>query len=275
MLTPKPRGTPIDAARYDEWLARFSAYFDTVTRQLIEHWLDQFAAADKDLAARVLDAVKFVGTSHIDVTMRNLLNSMQGWSLNPALRSGRWFFVPFSGSAGESGDAMVHRFRMANGLSRRQFNHLFPHRAELVSLKLSHNDTVVLIDDFAGTGKQACDSWKEFFAELLADGPRVVLLLVGATSNAIDRIRDNTGMHPMCGDILGPRHSIVDGACTYFTAQEKATVRQYCKRADAKNPDGFGGCGLLYVLAHRCPNNSLPILHARHDRWRGLFPRHG
>jgi hypothetical protein len=28
------------------------------------------------------------------------------------------------------------------------------------------------------------------------------------------------------------------------------------------------------VFQHRSPNNSIPILHADHERWTGLFPRH-
>jgi hypothetical protein len=30
---------------------------------------------------------------------------------------------------------------------------------------------------------------------------------------------------------------------------------------------------VLLVMAHRCPNNSLPILYARRPPFRGLFPR--
>ncbi len=35
-----------------------------------------------------------------------------------------------------------------------------------------------------------------------------------------------------------------------------------------------GDCGFVIVLAHKCPNNTIPILHARRAGWEGLFRRH-
>jgi hypothetical protein len=54
---------------------------------------------------------------------------------------------------------------------------------------------------------------------------------------------------------------------------DRDNLLPYCDRADKKNPRGFGECGLLYVLCHKTPNNSIPILYANHSQWVGLFPR--
>jgi hypothetical protein len=169
---------------------------------------------------------------------------------------------------------MVHAFRMATSMTKRAFNPLFIHRSELVAKKPSVGDTVVLLDDFSGSGKQADDSWKGLFAELLAGGPRVVLMLVAATSAALDRIASETDMEPLCGTTLGSADNIFSPTCPHFTAAEKMTLLGYGRRADRSNPKGFGECGLVVVLAHRCPNNSIPILHANNGKWQGLFPRH-
>ena len=48
-----------------------------------------------------------------------------------AKRKGRWRFAAMSGSAGESGDAMLYQFRIANGLDARGFNELFVSRSDL------------------------------------------------------------------------------------------------------------------------------------------------
>ena len=67
-----------------------------------------------------------------------------------------------SRSAGESGDAMLYQFRLANGLDGRGFNELFVSRSDLFRLpmlpegdpnRLGEDDVVVLLDDFSGTGK--------------------------------------------------------------------------------------------------------------------------
>lgn len=273
MQAPQPRGTPTDNARYEHWIAPFSGYIVEVTRQKLELWIQQFAAPDRDLAARLLDAVLFFGHAHIRTTFRELLAGLPGWSDSPENRAGRWFFVPFSGSVGESGDSMMHAFRMATGMTQNKFKHLFVHRSELVSLRPGAMDTVVLIDDFSGTGTQAIRAWREVFAEILTEEPKVVLLLVAATRIAVDVINDNTEMQLVCGTLFDEHHNLFSEACLHFSVQEKHTIERYCKRANRQIPHGSGDSGLLVVFAHRCPNNSLPILHANHPRWRGIFPR--
>jgi hypothetical protein len=274
MNRPMDRGARIDARRYTYWVSQFSGYRTPVTNRMIELWLDQFVVTDRDLAARILDAVLFINILYINTSYRSMLASLDGWSRERSERRGRWFFVPFSGSTGESGDSMVHVFRMATEMTKREYNELFIHRSELVARNPSPDDTVVLIDDFTGTGNQARDSWREFFAELLTGGPRVVLMIVVATRDALDRITTETEMEPICGTVLQHCDNLFLNACTYFTNEEKETVLKYCRKADQRRPKGYGDAGLLVVFSHRCPNNSIPILHVKHSRWQGLFPRH-
>ena len=273
MNLPLDRGSEIDAHRYQTWLARFAVYRTPVTQGLVELWLKQFPSTEFDLAARVLDSVLFLNHTHISQCFRQLLEGMEGWDKSAKKRKGQWYFVPFSRSEGESGNSMLHQLRMATGMAKREFDPLFVNRSDLVALKPSAEDTVILIDDFSGSGKQASDSWNEMFSELLFGGPRVVLMLVAATSSALKRISKETEMEPVCGTTLHARDDIFSTACKHFTDAEKATLLEYCKRASPSNPKGFGDCGLVVVLAQRCPNNSIPILHANHKKWRGLFPR--
>jgi hypothetical protein len=267
------RGAALNEARYARWLAQFSGYRNPVTHGMIELWLGQFTPRDQDLAARILDAVLFIGTQKIHTDFRELVNGLEGWHKTKSKRRGRWFFVPFSGSTGESGDSMLHAFRMATSLSKKQYNDLFIHRSELVAKQPGPDDTVVLVDDFSGTGTQACGSW-QIFEELLTGGPRTVLMLVAATRRALQRIADETGMEPVCTTVLSARDDIFNGECVHFTKAEKDTVLRYCTSADRRQPRGFGEAGLLLVLAHRTPNDTIPILHTTHEEWRGLFPRH-
>lgn len=274
MNPPRDRSAKIDGKRIHRWLAQFAGYYNPVTRFTIDAWLQQFHSSDRNLAARLLDSVLFLGQGHIHTCYRNLLEGISGWDYRASKRRGKWFFVPFSGSVGKSGDTMVHMFRMATQLNKRQFDNLFFHRSDLVLARPGPDDTVVLLDDFSGTGKQACESWRDIFAELLTNGPRVILMLVSATKTAITRIRAETSMEPLCGTPLSEKDDIFHSDCQYFNSDEKSTVLKYCKRADQKNPKGFGECGLFIVFAHRCPNNTIPIFHAFHNNWEGLFPRH-
>src|SRR5438309_2160657 len=145
MNRPLDRGCEISTHRFRRWLARFAGYRNPVTQHLIELWLDQFSVQDQDLAARLLDSVLFVDHQHIHNCFRQLLGSLDGWHMSASKRAGRWFFVPFSGSVGESGDSMVHAFRMATSMTKRKFDSLFIHRSELIANNPLAKDTVVLI----------------------------------------------------------------------------------------------------------------------------------
>lgn len=272
MKNPGARRRPIDAARFAEWTDAFEGYTPRVTQEAIEDWLKQFAKTDRDLAARVLDAVEFYRSDQLADAFRSALSSLPGWSIDATHREGRWWFVPFSTGVGESGDAMLHLFRRANGMSGSAFNSLFVHKSDLPKLDPGPEDTIVFVDDFAGTGQQAVTTWAPM-AELLTRKPRTLLILAVAVDRGLRRIASETPLvaHPYRR--LDSRHNFFALACTYFRVGEKTRIARYCRRADRSSPHGFGDCGLLLVLAHGGPNDSLPILHSKKRAFRGLFPR--
>jgi hypothetical protein len=128
---------------------------------------------------------------------------------------------------------------MAMFMTKKRYSEIFIHRSELVAKNPGPDDTVVLVDDFSGTGTQACDSW-HIFEELLTGGPKIVLMLIVATEDALKRIADETEMEPICATTLRRRDSIFHPDCTHFTQGEKNTIRNYCIQADPHEPEGFG-----------------------------------
>ena len=258
----------------NNWMADFGGYRHQVTEAKIERWLEQFDEPHQDLAARILDGIDFIGRTQMSNLFRDVLGAIPGWHDNPNQRKGRWCFVAYSGSAGESGDSMLHSFRIATGLDGRRHNEMFIHRSDLVIKRLTPDDTVILIDDFSGTGQQACNSWHEIFQELLPEEPKTYLLLLGAARKAIERIKEETELRPIWGFELTEKDNIFHTKCRHFSKTEKNILSTYCRKADSRNPRGYGNCGFVVVFAHRCPNNTIPIIHASHDRWSGLFPRH-
>jgi len=273
MKRPKDKGTPIDIRRVSGWLKDFSAYRYGVTNGRIEGWLDQFKRKDRDLAARILDSVDFIGTDQLSATYRSLLRALPGWSPDSGKRAGNWRFVSFSSTAGKSGDEMLYIFRIANGLTGRTSNNLFIHMSQLLREDLGPSDTVVFVDDFAGTGDQACDVWPEL-QELLPGNPKTFLLVVATSISARRRIHDSTDLEVVSQIQLDDRACIFSDECIYFEEKEKKRIMHYCKQADPREPSGYGCCGFVIVFAHRCPNNTIPILHAQNRRWEGIFRRY-
>lgn len=273
MKRPLPRETSINMQRVRRWMADFAGYRITVSEQRIDRWIEQFPQADRDLAARVLDSVDFISNEQISAAFRSILNSLPNWNIEEGRRDGKWRFVPFSSSAGESGDTMMHKFRLANGLSSKNYNELFIWKSDLLRADLGPEDTVIFVDDFSGSGTQACNAWPET-EELLPGKPKIYLALVAATVSARDRIQRETEIVVVPHQTLAETENIFSPYCDCFSDGEKEDILRYCRRLDKKQPKGFGECGLVLVFAHNCPNNSIPILHKSTQNWEGLFRRY-
>lgn len=287
MRRPLAPGSSIDAKRYKRWISNFGSYRAGINNLTIDSWLEQFDNDDRDLGARILDVVEFYGQSQIHEAYRHALAALPGWHKSPSKRNGRWRFAAMSGSAGESGDAMLYQFRVSNGLDAKAYNELFVSRSDLFRQpmlpdndpqKLGENDVVVLLDDFSGTGTQVCDAWNDpvtSFGSLLAGVGKVYLVLVAASKAAQQKILAETSMTPFPAHCLHESDNVFSERCRHFTSVDRARLLRYCEIADRKDPKGFGECGFVVVFQHRPPNNSIPILHADHSKWTGLFPRHG
>jgi hypothetical protein len=271
--TPRPVGTPIDNRRRSLWRGRFEGYRYGVTDARLSEWLDQFDDADKDAAARLLDAVEFISAEQLHAALRSVLSRLPGWNRNRSKRRGKFVFVAFSSSAGESGDNMLHQFRLANNLNQSTFDSLFIGRSDILRERLGSDDTVVFLDDFVGTGNQAVTAWQKMFQELTSGVGNVYLATVAAFTKGSERIRVETRMQLLAHRHLSNRDSIVHGDCAHFSDQEKQRLLHYCRIASVDQPWGFGDCGLVIVLYHQCPNNSLAILQTTSQRWEPLFPR--
>ena len=273
MKQPKPRNSKIDMARFRIWTSTFSGYRHNVNEDRIDRWLKQFQNNHLDIAARILDCVDFVSSEQMTSAFRSILQGLEGWDNDKSKRIGRWRFCPFSGSAGESGDTMIHKFRHANRLSSRLYNELFIYRSDLLREGLTSDDTVVFIDDFSGSGQQACEAWKDTFEELLPESPKTYLVLVAANSKAKKKIESETELLVVSGIDYDERDNIFSSTCLHFNKSEKEIIFEYCKTVHRDKPKGHADCGLVVVFAHNCPNNSIPILHGTTKKWEGLFRR--
>ena len=110
--------------------------------------------------------------------------------------------------------------------------------------------------------------------EVVAAEAKYYLIVTAATRTAIEKIAAETELRLVSRTTLGCDDNVFSAQCDHFSDTERQTIEQYGKRADRLRPKGYGGCGLLFVLCHKTPNNTVPILHANHPKWRGLFPRY-
>jgi hypothetical protein len=271
MKAPSPHGAIVDRARITKWMQQFRFYRAPPGQAEIQAWLDRFKPADRDVAARILDCVEVISEASIQQGYKQALDSIDGWQRRADRREGKWVFTGFGGPS-ESGLAMLRVFREANNLTLQSFDGLFCNITDIPKKQLSAADTVVLVDDFSGTGRQIVNRWPTL-TELIACDARCFLILTAATIDAIQNIEQVTTLQVLVQNRIQRNENIFSTACSRFSVADRNKLLPYCERADKKNPKGFGECGLLYVLSHKTPNNSIPVLHANHSRWVGLFPR--
>ncbi len=274
MKKPNRRNTAINAQRIRTWVNEYGNYRHTVSEHRIHDWIGQFAPNHRDLSARVLDCIDIITHDQIAAAYRSILRGLDGWDRDEGERKGKWRFVAYSASAGESGDSMLRQFRIANNLAGNVYKDLFICRSELLGEELGPDDSVVFIDDFVGSGDQVCESWGDVFGELVADIGRVYLVVVAARQQAMRRIETETDLELVSQIHLTKSDNVFDSACRHFNTDEKNALLGYCQKADRNKPKGHGDCGLLLVFAHTCPNNSIPILHKKKRNWEPLFRRY-
>lgn len=266
----------VEAGRVAKWAKRFAGYRETVTKHEIEEWINQFGE-HLDIGCVLLDKLDYFDNLRIATTFRSAIGSLPEWDHASVLSSPyKWRFVAMSGSAGESGNSMLHQFRIATRLDHKRYNQLFIERSALVKENLNQDHRVVLIDDWSGTGQQVCAAWNDkavSFAELTAGAGSTYLVLVAATAKARARIASETDMSVVLGKEVGPEGDVFDDAFAGLSVSQKDELLRLCRIADKKRPKGFGDCGLLVVFQHRAPNNSLPVLHTAAKGWVPLFPR--
>ena len=104
---------------------------------------------------------------------------------------------------------MLHKFKVANNLNGQTYKPFFIYKSELMAEKLTSDDTVIFVDDFSGTGSQACEAWKDNISELLPNGPETYLLLVAASTFARERIENETGLIPVPYRELGSQDNLL------------------------------------------------------------------
>lgn len=253
------------------WVERFRVYRKPPGKADILAWLALFSPEHVPAAKKILNAVKVVSEVDIHRCYKASLEGLPGWSRDANAREGRWYFVGV-GSAGESGPAMLRMFREANGLTSDKWQSYFVTMRELPSLRLSAFDKVVFVDDFAGSGKQITDYWPTM-QELVASEAKCYLLLTATTQAAATLIGQETELNLISCIVMGDADNIFSEQCMLLSTEEKTAIHEYGKVAWDAWPRGFREGGLLLVLSHKTPNNTVPVLHANKPAWPGLFPR--
>ena len=256
-------------AAYEEEIAKARERFgdhEQMSGGRVVDWLLQFDDADLPLAARILDAVRYVSGAHVRVMAGDLFAIASNELADRGLH--RAAFVA-AGTPG-SGSGTVARVLRE---SIQGSNHVNMSMWQLATAPTGSLDAVVFFDDFSGTGQTLKDWWANVEAAVRPITTDVYVGLLVVTNRARNIIED---FAPVLAVLeLTANDNALDDESDMLTPAQKERTKDYCARTGthAMYHEGYGGCALLLAFKHGCPDNSLPILWADNGDWNSLFNR--
>lgn len=199
------------------------------------------------------------------------------------------------GSPAKSSVHLLYPFRQENRLP----DILFPSLPDLFvgngarkALGKGHENvnTLAFVDDFAGTGKTLVKHIKRLRTELdefrrKSDGGKVILLLLVATTQAVETITESGLVDYMeTVLLLDESYKVFGDRSRYFQElglglpfSENDAKRAFSAASavvGAKMSAGFGGAELMLAFSHNTPNNTVRVFWSNANKWSPLFRRH-
>ena len=270
-----------------EVVAAWPAYMGRpVTAEDVRAWLDQFGPVEEQrLVFKLLPHLRFYSPDLIRQRLREGHGVVRR-GLKQVLEEGKSkrsdILVSFFGEVGKSSAKIARHYADEVGIYTANVVAMDQIEGRLVPSDLV--STVVLLDDFVGTGGTLSGHLQDNQDMLrrVAENARVVLMALCATNEGavkveamIDQLGCPVEFHAV--DQLGPEARCLSESARVFGPDERDVAERILSHWGAllvkKHPLGFGNGQLLVVFDDTIPNNSLPILWQERKGFRPLFRR--
>lgn len=272
--------------------------WEGVDRGHFEGWFNQFVARQKELlGACLLDNFIFRGKGQVEALLKAALcsppmltqaakwdgaviDALRDRHIDPGIRLAP--VIRLDQPPTKSGTYVLRR--LAKSLRIQDKWMLWPQ--SLMDMPKSVH-TVVLVDDFCGSGRQFSEFVEETeFQAVMNARPdcRIVYLTVAAHSCGVKKVNEEFGrVEFIAGEILTPQHRFFGGELLSrikVPGIEERLKADYDAIAEEVNLGGskigrygFENQGLTYAFDHGTPNNTLPIYWYAGQNWTPLVNR--
>ncbi|AOC93232.1 hypothetical protein BB050_00076 [Flavobacterium anhuiense] len=278
---------------YQEIINVISDRFSNSLSQLdIITWLENFDKTDWKKALTVLNNFEYYSTKDI---IKEYENGLQNIINNS---SGKIFLIPVGNIRkkgnerivyyfGKSGSAMVYYLKKTPSFTRNS-NRLTLLEESKFS-ELPENATIVLVDDFSGTGGTILEYYNKIKTEL-PEKHTIIVLTVAFMEKAEETLK-KSNIH-LIGNKKIPAFSERGSVFGYYPKMK--AIRDFCFRygndlysledynnKNKQHPLGYQNTQALIGFEHSIPNNTLSIIWAdcknknNDTYWSPLFPRRG
>jgi hypothetical protein len=266
-----------------------------ITAEAVRAWLDQVPnAQDQRYLFTILKRLRFVTPTQIADLLRQAHNAVI--RLTPPLKrenkveKRRDLLVTYVDGPAKSGAVYARAYAKEAGILLDCV--VEPSKvSRKLGVESANYSALVIVDDFAGTGRTIADGLEAFVepisAQLQITGTPVIVVLLFATTEAQERIAklisrfSSLRIEVHLGEELGLEVSAFrsDNPGIWKDEDERNRAKALCTRLGAglyKDALGYGSQSLLIAFPEGCPNNCLPILFASRagtKPWRPLLPR--
>ena len=249
----------------------FNPFRGDITDQAVSDWLEQFEPDERPFICQLLKGFKYYGSAQVAESVKVLYQHIlkdSGKSQDDI------WFVPV-GYVAKSGSIIAYYFRVQNNLDQNRF--VSP--ADLTSLPLKQACAVVFIDDFLGTGNQACQVWENIARPVYEKtGADFYYGTLVAYIEGHENLRKKTRFFPFAVDVLSETDSPFSEGSTVFDnendrVQCEQIVERYGNRLYPNHPLGYRKTQGMVGFFYSTPNNTLPIFWASQRDWHPLLAR--
>jgi hypothetical protein len=234
-------------------------------RDEIHRWLTNFEPKHARIALALLSEFVFIPEDQTKDLCRHLFGRLTRLGVKAPC------FFDF-GPPAKSGAFVAYYFRISNELSAENFFSF----AHLEAVDFDRYDTVVLLDDFVGSGNQALGFWVASFAHLAPD-KRVIYLALAGLANGRKDIEQYTRIEVLLGRELTEADQAFHTANVFKDCHEadeaRDIIREYGRFLFPEHPLGYGDSQVMIAFSHNTPNNTLPIFWSKLTNWSPLFER--
>lgn len=236
----------------------------------IDSWVLQFQPEHQSYAYRLVANYNYLNDVDLKNDCQTLFSRLIRHNLEKPCYVG---FGPF----GKSGPSIGYHFRLANA------EHIAVDDCisfeEIARTNLDNYDSIILIDDFVGSGNQAIEFWVDTIS-LIAQNKKEIQIIYVALAGYRDGKKNIESKTPIKVEILheltefdkafSPTNIFDD----YHEANQVSRIfKSYGLSLEPKFPLGYGGNQALFSFFYNTPNNTLPIFWSTKKGWKPLFPR--
>lgn len=264
-----------------------------------KNWLAQFGADDQEAACKIVTSLTLVSHSEFERVIQRSLENLSSEHEQPIaffavreVEKQKSYFDQYTDPDTGNVDALVsgsnHGSEARVAATIRNYCKTDPDRLlnhpALEELKHRKCRTVVLVDDFIGSGERTAEYidafWMDrtFVSWLSLKYLKVVVVAYSGTERGIKRV----SKHKAKPEI------IIERSCPTFRDMPwrnelRKSVLDVCKRYGRRTSagywwDGYGSALAALVFEHGCPDNAPAILWAPTEEkklWKPLFPNPG